>query len=114
MAPAPLQPIPGAASLIDVLDRVIDKGIRIGPPPRASSISIDLVKPKARVIIADAEVHLAHCGLTRANMAVEPSTRAEAAARPSSLTESLDADHLTEAVFSRRSKSVSRRDLPRR
>jgi len=43
-----LERISGAGSLIDVLERVLDKGIVIDPWLRASSVSIDLLTYKSR------------------------------------------------------------------
>jgi hypothetical protein len=43
-----LERISGASSLIDVLERVLDKGIVIDPWLRASSVSIDLLAYQSR------------------------------------------------------------------
>lgn len=41
----------GGTSLIDVLDRVLDKGIVIDPWARVSVIGIDLITVEARVVV---------------------------------------------------------------
>src|SRR5215831_3060488 len=48
----------GASSLIDVLDRVLDKGIVIDPWVRVSLVGIDLVTVEARVIVASIDTYL--------------------------------------------------------
>ena len=43
---------PGGSSLIDVLDRVLDKGIVIDAWVRVSLVGIDLVTVEARIVVA--------------------------------------------------------------
>ena len=43
---------PSGSSLIDVLDRVLDKGIVIDAWVRVSLVGIDLVTVEARVVVA--------------------------------------------------------------
>jgi hypothetical protein len=47
-----------ASSLIDVLDRVLDKGIVIDAWVRVSVIGIDLITIEARVTVASIETYL--------------------------------------------------------
>ena len=49
---------PGGTSLIDVLDRVLDKGIVIDAYVRVSLVGIDLVTVEARVVVASIETYL--------------------------------------------------------
>lgn len=49
---------PGGSSLIDVLDRVLDKGIVIDAWVRVSLVGIDLVTVEARVVVASIETYL--------------------------------------------------------
>jgi gas vesicle structural protein len=49
---------PGGSSLIDVLDRVLDKGIVIDAYVRVSLVGIDLVTVEARVVVASIETYL--------------------------------------------------------
>ena len=49
----------GATSLIDVLDRVLDKGIVIDTGIRVSLVGIDLVTVEARIVVASIEGQLA-------------------------------------------------------
>ena len=46
------------SSLIDVLDRVLDKGIVIDAYVRVSLVGIDLVSVEARVVVASVETYL--------------------------------------------------------
>lgn len=49
---------PGGSSLIDVLDRVLDKGIVIDAWVRVSLVGIDLVTVEARVVVASIDTYL--------------------------------------------------------
>ena len=50
--------VPSGTSLIDVLDRVLDKGIIIDAWVRVSLVGIDLITVEARVVIASIETYL--------------------------------------------------------
>jgi gas vesicle structural protein len=47
-------------SLMDVLDRVLDKGVVIDAWVRLSLVAIDLITIKTRVVIASIETYLRH------------------------------------------------------
>lgn len=49
---------PGGASLIDVLDRVLDKGIVVDAWVRISLVGIDLITVEARVVVASIDTYL--------------------------------------------------------
>jgi hypothetical protein len=49
---------PSVSSLIDVLDRVLDKGIVIDAWVRVSLVGIDLVTVEARVVVASIDTYL--------------------------------------------------------
>ena len=49
---------PAGASLIDVLDRVLDKGIVIDAYVRVSLVGIDLVTVEARIVVAAIDTYL--------------------------------------------------------
>jgi hypothetical protein len=58
---------PGGSSLIDVLDRVLDKGIIIDAWVRISLVGIDLITVEARVVVASIDTYLRYAdalGLT--------------------------------------------------
>ena len=48
----------GGSSLIDVLDRVLDKGIVIDAWVRVSLVCIDLITVEARVVVASIDTYL--------------------------------------------------------
>ena len=70
---------PGGTSLIDVLDRVLDKGIVIDAWVRISLVGIDLITIEARVVVASIDTYLKYAeavGLTPAvsRPAITPGT----------------------------------------
>ena len=54
----PVERTTGGTSLIDVLDRVLDKGIVIDAWVRVSLVGIDLITVEARVVVASIETYL--------------------------------------------------------
>jgi hypothetical protein len=57
----------GSSSLVEVIDRVLDKGIVIDAFVRVSLVGIELVSIEARVVIASIETYLKYAeavGLT--------------------------------------------------
>ena len=54
----PVERSPGGTSLIDVLDRVLDKGIVIDAWVRVSLVGIDLITVEARVVVASIDTYL--------------------------------------------------------
>jgi len=77
---------PGGTSLIDVLDRVLDKGIVIDAWVRISLVGIDLITVEARVVVASIDTYLKYAeavGITapvsRPALAASPSADAVAA-----------------------------------
>jgi Gas vesicle protein len=52
-------------SVIDVLDRVLDKGIVIDAWVRVSVVGIDLVTVEARVVVASIETFMRYCELVQ-------------------------------------------------
>ena len=49
---------PGGSSLIDVLDRILDKGIVVDAWVRISLVGIDLITVEARIVIASIDTYL--------------------------------------------------------
>lgn len=67
----------GGSNLIDVLDRVLDKGIVIDAWVRISLVGIDLITVEARVVVASIDTYLKYAeavGITSpvARPALEP------------------------------------------
>src|SRR5260221_3149526 len=54
----PVERSAGGTSLIDVLDRVLDKGIVIDAWVRVSLVGIDLITIEARVVVASIETYI--------------------------------------------------------
>ncbi len=78
----PVERAAGGTSLIDVLDRVLDKGIVIDAWVRVSLVGIDLITVEARVVVASIDTYLRYAealGITApvARPAAGPGTRAE-------------------------------------
>ena len=96
---------PGGSSLIDVLDRVLDKGIVIDAWVRVSLVGIDLVTVEARVVVASIDTYL------RFSEAVGITAPAS---RPRELAAGAEADldrvMRENAELKRRLEEVSRRD----
>jgi gas vesicle structural protein len=75
--------VSGGSSLIDVLDRVLDKGIVIDAWVRISLVGIDLITVEARVVVASIDTYLKYAdavGLTGlvARPQLSPTTEEEA------------------------------------
>ena len=84
---------PGGTSLIDVLDRILDKGIVVDAWVRISLVGIDLITVEARVVIASIDTYLKYAeavGITgtiaRPALGEGATTGTAAAATPSTLT----------------------------
>lgn len=53
-----IERVSGGSSLIDVLDRVLDKGIVIDAWVRISLVGIDLITVEARVVVASIDTYI--------------------------------------------------------
>ena len=62
----------GRATLIEVLDRVLDKGIVIDAWVRVSLAGMDLLTLEARVVMASLETYLSHAGKLSSSSSVAP------------------------------------------
>lgn len=51
---------PTSASIIDVLDRVLDKGVVVDGWVRVSLVGIDLITVEMRIIVASIDTYLRH------------------------------------------------------
>src|SRR5688572_2387134 len=74
----PVERTSGGTSLIDVLDRVLDKGIVIDAWVRVSLVGIDLITVEARVVVASIDTYLKY---SEAVGTVAPAARPGAEAR---------------------------------
>ncbi|HEV2862764.1 MAG TPA: gas vesicle structural protein GvpA [Pyrinomonadaceae bacterium] len=73
---------PGGTSLIDVLDRVLDKGIVIDAWVRISLVGIDLITVEARVVVASIDTYLKYAEAVGLTPAVSRPAMGTGAAEP--------------------------------
>jgi hypothetical protein len=80
----PVERTQGGTSLIDVLDRVLDKGIVIDAWVRVSLVGIDLITVEARIVVASIDTYLKYSeavgqvGSVSKPAALEPTRASEA------------------------------------
>lgn len=55
---------PGSTSLVDILDRVLDQGVRFEGAPRAVEAQAHPLAKQARIRVAAVDTHLEHPGPT--------------------------------------------------
>ncbi len=70
----PVERASGGTSLIDVLDRVLDKGIVIDAWVRVSLVGIDLITVEARVVVASIDTYLKYSEAVGQVPALSPKT----------------------------------------
>jgi gas vesicle structural protein len=75
----PVERAAGGTSLIDVLDRVLDKGIVIDAWVRVSLVGIDLITVEARVVVASIDTYLKY---SEAVSASTPASRPAVETKP--------------------------------
>jgi len=81
----PVERAAGGTSLVDVLDRVLDKGIVIDAWVRVSLVGIDLITVEARVVVASIDTYLKYAeAVGQVSTVSRPAI--EAAAPPEVLT----------------------------
>jgi gas vesicle structural protein len=62
-------------SLIDVLDRVLDRGIVIDAWVRVSLVGIDFITLEARIVVASIETYLQYADALSASLQASPPPR---------------------------------------
>ncbi|HEY7410010.1 MAG TPA: gas vesicle structural protein GvpA [Vicinamibacteria bacterium] len=100
----------GGTSLIDVLDRVLDKGIVIDAWVRVSLVGIDLITVEARVVVASIDTYLKYseavggvAPVAKPAPALEAAqTRAELAAENAALRAQIASSEVRRAPAARR------------
>ena len=80
----------GGSSLIDVLDRVLDKGIVIDAWVRVSLVGIDLITVEARIVVASIDTYLKY---SEAVGQVAPVAKPAPALEPARASESVLAEN---------------------
>src|SRR5438105_11746619 len=78
----PVERASGGSSLIDVLDRVLDKGIVIDAWVRVSLVGIDLITVEARVVVASIATYLQYSDAVSELAAVSPPARSTTSSKP--------------------------------
>jgi gas vesicle structural protein len=68
----PIERVPGTSSLIDILDRILDKGIVVDGWPRISLDGIDVMSNHARVVVVSSDSSLAGHSSTAQNQPAQP------------------------------------------
>ena len=106
----------GGSSLIDVLDRVLDKGIVIDAWVRVSLVGIDLITVEARVVVASIDTYLKYSeavgqSVPVARPALESRPYDELVAENQALRAELNAGAAPVSV--RRARATTRRRAPR-
>lgn len=97
----------GGTSLIDVLDRVLDKGIVIDAWVRVSLVGIDLITVEARVVVASIDTYIkfseavGHSGLA-SRPEIEGRTTEDLLIENAQLRAQLEAAELGDAASIRR------------
>lgn len=105
---------PGGTSLIDVLDRVLDKGIVIDAWVRVSLVGIDLITVAARVVVASIDTYLKYSEAVGQTAPVSRPQAEPAAALPASVTrDELLAENVALRAELERAGSTPRRRPPR-
>jgi len=107
----PVERASGGTSLIDVLDRVLDKGIVIDAWVRVSLVGIDLLTVEARVVVASIDTYIKYSEAvgqvsTVARPALESRTNDDLLAENASLRAQLAASTGREELPARRSRST--------
>jgi gas vesicle structural protein len=62
----------GGSSLVDVLDRILDKGVVVEASVRISAVAIDLANVDTRVVVASADTYLGYGETGAGSRAEEP------------------------------------------
>jgi hypothetical protein len=103
----PVERASGGTSLIDVLDRVLDKGIVIDAWVRVSLVGIELLTVEARIGVASIDTYITYS---------EAVSQVPSVSRPSALESRTSDDLLAENVSLRAqlAASIAREELPAR
>jgi hypothetical protein len=108
----PVERTVGGTSLIDVLDRVLDKGIVIDAWVRVSLVGIDLITVEARVVVASIDTYLKY---SEAVGQVAPVSKPAAMLEPARTQESVLAENVAlRAQLAAAGKTPRRRPASRR
>ena len=106
----PVERAAGGTSLVDVLDRVLDKGIVIDAWVRVSLVGIDLITVEARVVVASIDTYLKYAEAvgqvsTVSRPVVEPTTHELAAENVALRAELADRNRVAAATRGKRRRT---------
>jgi gas vesicle structural protein len=107
----PVERASGGTSLIDVLDRVLDKGIVIDAWVRVSLVGIDLLTVEARVVVASIDTYIKYSEAvslapTVSRPAIESRTSEDLLAENAALRAQLAASTAREEVAVRKGRQI--------
>jgi len=68
----PVEHVPTTANIVDVLDRVLDKGIAIDAWMRISLVGLEFITIEARVVVASIDTYLTRARLLSSTVLVAP------------------------------------------
>jgi hypothetical protein len=108
----PVERTTGGTSLIDVLDRVLDKGIVIDAWVRVSLVGIDLITVEARVVVASIDTYIKYSEavgqvVPASRPAIEPRTQEALLAENAALRAQLAAQGAEVTVRPRRRRRAA-------
>src|SRR5437762_45174 len=89
----PLDRLATSTSVIDVLERVLDKGVVIDAWLRVSLVGIDLITVEARIVVASIETYLNYAETLAQLAPVAPLTWARSWCRQSEFTPAIPKAH---------------------
>ena len=102
----------GGTSLIDVLDRVLDKGIVIDAWVRVSLVGIDLITVEARVVVASIDTYIKYSEAVGSVAPVSKPALASSDARASEAVLAENANLRAKLAAAGRDGAVRRRRTP--
>ena len=114
----PVERAAGGTSLIDVLDRVLDKGIVIDAWVRVSLVGIDLITVEARVVVASIDTYLKYseavgAATTASRPAMETKQYEEIIAENAALRAQLKSSAPSGRIAAGRRRAPRARNAPR-
>jgi gas vesicle structural protein len=106
----PVERAAGGTSLVDVLDRVLDKGIVIDAWVRVSLVGIDLITVEARVVVASIDTYLKYAeAVGQVSTASRPAIEAGPAEIVSVETELLERERVPRTTTTTTTQSGKRK-----
>jgi hypothetical protein len=114
----PIERASGGTSLIDVLDRVLDKGIVIDAWVRVSLVGIDLLTVEARIVVASIDTYIKYSEAvslspTVSRPVIEGRSSEDLLAENASLRAQLAASTAREETAVRKSRQLAAQEEPK-